>query len=224
MRRVVAKVRSARAGSSVVLGSALLFLLAGCGGADGASAASTGAPASGPPVAAMAPIPGAPTGVGAFGFGEPATPEAIASWDIDVGPDGSGLPPGSGTPAQGAEVYDSYCVACHGATGLEGPNMALVAEPGSPFPSGAVTGVTSTVGNYWPYATTVFDYTRRAMPFDRPGLLTDDQVYAVTAWILWRNGLIPEDEVIDASTLPAVVMPGKEHFVPTEDVPIRSLP
>lgn len=172
----------------------------------------------------MSAVPGAPTGEGAFGFGEPATPEAIARWDIDVGPDGTGLPPGTGTAAQGAEVYSTYCVACHGANGGGGPNTQLVSEPGAPFPSGAVTGVPSTIGNYWPYATTVFDYTRRTMPFDRPGLLTNDQVYAVTAWILWRNGLIGEGDVMDASSLPEVLMPGKEHFVPSEDVPLRTLP
>jgi S-disulfanyl-L-cysteine oxidoreductase SoxD len=209
-------------GSVVALGTVLL--VTACGGVDAGSTASETGAASAGSASDMSAVPGAPRGEGAFGFGRPATPEAIALWDIDVGPDGAGLPPGSGTAAQGAEVYSAYCVACHGADGGGGPNAALVSAPGTPFPSGALTGVPSTIGNYWPYATTVFDYTRRAMPFDRPGILTDEQVYAVTAWILWKNGLIPENEAIDASSLPAVSMPGKEHFVPTEDVPIRALP
>lgn len=226
--RAVPAEREVRGGSRALLptlavGAGVLLSVVDCGGGAGPS----GSPASGSSSAASGEaviLPGAPSGVGAFGFGEVASAEAIARWDIDVGPDGAGLPPDGGTAEEGAEVYNTYCVACHGATGVEGPNTVLVSESGGPFPSGNVTGVPSTIGNYWPYATTVFDYTRRSMPFDRPGILTDAQVYSVTAWILWRNDLIAEDEVMDASSLPQVVMPAKEHFVTSEDVRLRSLP
>ena len=129
-------------------------------------------------------------------------------WDIDVRPDGEGLPPGSGSVAQGREVYNVYCVACHGPTGMEGPNDRLVdSEQWDDVPS------TRTVGNYWPHATTLYDYIRKAMPQLTPGILSDDQVYAVIAYILWMNEIVPEDTVLDAETLPAVVMPARDKFV-----------
>lgn len=144
-----------------------------------------------------------------FGFGTPASPERIAAWDVDVRPDGQGLPPGSGTVAQGAQVYRMQCVACHGETGVEGPNDRLVGrEPWEDFPT------TRTVGNYWPWATTLFDYMVRAMPQHYPGSLSADDTYAVIAWLLWRNEIIPEDAVMDQTTLPAVVMPARDRFVP----------
>lgn len=144
-----------------------------------------------------------------FGFGTPASPERIAAWDVDVRPDGEGLPPGSGTVAEGAQVYRMQCVACHGETGVEGPNDRLVGrEPWEDFPT------TRTVGNYWPWATTLFDYMVRAMPQHYPGSLSADETYAVIAWLLWRNEIIPEDAVMDRTTLPAVVMPARDRFVP----------
>lgn len=160
-----------------------------------------------------------------FGFGEPAPDQLVERWDVDVGPEGEGLPAGEGTAAEGARVWDRSCARCHGATGTEGPYDVLVgAEPRDSFPFGRRPELVSTIGNYWPYATTVFDYTRRAMPFDDPGSLTDDEVYAVTAWLLWRNELIEEDATMNAETLPAVEMPAREHFVPSEDVPLEALP
>lgn len=144
-----------------------------------------------------------------FGFGTPASPERVAAWDVDVRPDGVGLPEGSGTVAEGAQVYRMQCVSCHGETGVEGPNDRLVGrEPWEDFPS------TRTVGNYWPYATTLFDYMVRAMPQHYPGSLSADDTYAVIAWLLWRNEIIPEDAVMDRTTLPAVVMPARDRFVP----------
>ncbi len=149
---------------------------------------------------------------GRFGFGSEASEERVAAWDIDVRPDGVGLPAGGGTAVEGRRVYFANCVACHGATGTEGPNDRLVggAWPEGRFPEGR------TVGSYWPYATTVFDYVRRAMPQDRPGVLTSNETYAVVAWILAENGIIEPDEQMDATTLPAVEMPARDRFV-TDD-------
>jgi cytochrome c len=144
-----------------------------------------------------------------FAFGTPADPERIARWDIDVRPDGEGLPPGSGDVSRGARVWAETCVACHGATGTEGPFNVLVGGswPEGGFPEGR------TVGSYWPWATTLFDYIRRAMPQDRPGSLDADDTYAVIAWILHRNGIIEETDVMDRETLPHVVMPARDRFV-----------
>src|ERR1700758_5387218 len=114
-------------------------------------------------------------------LGRPATPEEIAVWDISIGPDGAGLPPGSGTPLQGEAVYAAKCLACHGEKGSGKPNDQLVGGLGTlPGDQPAV----KTVGSYWPYATTLFDYVRRAMPLNAPRSLTDDEVYAVSAYIL----------------------------------------
>lgn len=143
-----------------------------------------------------------------FGFGGDASEERIAMWDIDVRPDGTGLPPGSGTVAEGREVYMVHCVACHGPTGTEGPNDRLVdTESWDLYPTGRA------IGNYWPYATTLFDYVRKAMPQLTPGILTNDEVYAVIAYLLHLNELVPEDAVMSAETLPAVEMPARDRFV-----------
>src|SRR3954470_13973664 len=150
-----------------------------------------------------------------FGIGRPATPAEIAALDIDVGADGAGLPPGTGTAAEGATIYAARCAGCHGKTGKEGPNDALVGRiPGDAFPFAKDPRAPKTIGSYWPYATTVFDYIRRAMPPDRPGSLHDDEVYALVAFLLAQNELIPPDAVIDAASLPKVRMPAHDHFVP----------
>lgn len=145
-----------------------------------------------------------------FHLGRVATPEEIQSWDIDVGPDGKGLPAGRGTVEEGARVYAGRCAGCHGATGVEGPTPKLVGGQGT------LTSVrpVKTVGSYWPYATTLFDYIYRAMPFVAPQSLTPDQVYAVTAWILFQNGLLDKDVVLNRETLPEVRMPNRTGFVP----------
>jgi S-disulfanyl-L-cysteine oxidoreductase SoxD len=150
-----------------------------------------------------------------FGIGRPAAPAEIAALDIDVGPDGVGLPPGHGTAADGAPIYAARCASCHGKTGKEGPNDVLVGRlPGDAFPFAKDPRAPKTIGSYWPYATTVFDYIRRAMPPDKPGLLRDDEVYGLVAYLLSLNELIPPDAVVDATSLPKVKMPARDRFVP----------
>jgi S-disulfanyl-L-cysteine oxidoreductase SoxD len=150
-----------------------------------------------------------------FGIGRPATPAEIVALDIDVGPDGAGLPPGRGTSADGAPIYAARCAGCHGKTGKEGPNDVLVGRlPGDAFPFARDPRAPKTIGSYWPYATTVFDYIRRAMPPDAPGSLKDDEVYGLVAYLLVLNELVPADAVIDATSLPKVKMPAHDRFVP----------
>ncbi|WP_420449323.1 c-type cytochrome [Candidatus Palauibacter sp.] len=151
-----------------------------------------------------------------YGFGTPATESQIAAWDIDIGPDGAGLPPGQGTVAEGLEVWERHrCILCHGPTGREGPNDIIAGRiPGDEFPFANDRSLRSTVGNYWPYATTLFDYTRRAMPFDLPGTMTDEEVYAVVGAMLYFNDLLPADAVVDAATVVDTHMPARNRFVP----------
>jgi mono/diheme cytochrome c family protein len=150
-----------------------------------------------------------------FGFGRPATPAEVAAIDIDIRPDGAGLPEGRGTSAEGAAIYASKCASCHGKTGKEGPNDVLVGrEPRTGFPFSQDPKLPHTIGNYWPYATTVFDYVRRAMPPTAPGSLTDAEVFALTAFLLHANDLIPADAVMDRTTLPKVQMPARQYFLP----------
>ena len=150
-----------------------------------------------------------------FGFGRAATAADIAKVDIDVRPDGTGLPDGRGTPSEGAATYASKCASCHGKTGKEGPNDVLVGrDPRTGFPFSQDPKLPHTIGNYWPYATTVFDYVRRAMPPTAPGSLTDDEVFALTAFLLHANELIPADAVMDRTTLPKVQMPARQYFQP----------
>ncbi len=154
-----------------------------------------------------------------FGFGRNATPEEIARGDIDVMPDGTGLPAGQGSVAEGAGLYQQQCAACHGATGVEGPNDRLVGRlPDDVFTmhEDLSSRRHKAVGSYWPYSTTLFDYIRRAMPHPAPGSLTNDEVYALTAHILHLNGLVDADAVMDATSLPAVVMPAQSLFVPDD--------
>ena len=141
-------------------------------------------------------------------LGVPATPEQVAGWDDSIGPDGAGLPPGSGTAAAGKTVYEAKCLACHGADGAGQPNDRLVGGQGTMREAAPIR----TVGSYWPYATTVFDYVRRAMPYVTPHSLTADETYAVTAYLLALNNVIAQDAVMDASTLPKVVMPNRASF------------
>jgi mono/diheme cytochrome c family protein len=144
-------------------------------------------------------------------FGQPIAPTDIAPWDISIGPDGAGLPPGRGTAAQGEAVYAAKCQACHGEKGAGRPNDALVGGKGS---LEAGKAPVKTVGSYWPYATTLFDYIRRAMPFPDSKSLTDDEVYAVSAYILSLNEIIGKDDVLDAQSLPKVRMPNRDGFIP----------
>ena len=142
------------------------------------------------------------------GLGKPITAAEMAAWDINILPDGSGLPPGSGTPAQGARIYAEKCVACHGESGKGGPNSALVG--GAPLTS---METVKTIANFWPYATTIFDYVRRAMPWQQPKTLTNEEVYALTAYLLALNKLIGENDAVNAETLPRVRMPNRDGFI-----------
>lgn len=179
----------------------------------GVSAASTrlvvallGLLASAAPLAAQTPVvaTGQPE---TFGLGRVATPSEIAVLDIDVMPDGTGLPPGAGTPTDGARIWGRACGGCHGRDG-EGSTAAPVVgrHPGNP----------PTVGNYWPYATTLYDYINRAMPRNAPGTLTANEVYGLVAWILSKNDIIAPEAVMNATTLPEVVMPARHRFVPDD--------
>ena len=144
-----------------------------------------------------------------YDFGRPATPAEIAGWDIDASPDGAGLPPGHGDVRQGEAIFAAKCAACHGAHGEGKPMDRLAGGFGTVFDAKSER----TVGSFWPYATTLFDYVRRAMPFDAPQSLTPDQVYAVCAYVLYLNKLVPQDAVLDAQTLPKIEMPNRSHFV-----------
>ena len=142
-------------------------------------------------------------------LGQPISEADITAWDIAVAPDGSGLPPGSGTPAQGAKIYAQKCMMCHGEKGTGKPFAALVG--GAPLTNGIDT--TKTIANFWGYSTILFDFTRRAMPFQAPRTLTNDEVYALTAYILALNKLIGENDEMNAETLPKVRMPNRDGFV-----------
>jgi cytochrome c len=143
-------------------------------------------------------------------FGKPISEADAAAWDISVAPDGKGLPAGSGTPAQGAAIYAQKCAACHGekAEGGTGPRLfggiGTLKAPAQPV---------QTVGSYWPYATMVFDFVRRAMPWDRPKSLTNDEVYASVAYILQLNGLMKDGEVLNKDTIMKVQMPNRDGFI-----------
>ena len=143
------------------------------------------------------------------GLGVEVTPDQVAGWAISIGPDGTGLPTGSGTALAGAEVYASKCLACHGEEGSGQPNDRLVGGHDTLNGDAAV----KTVGSYWPYATTVFDYIRRAMPLLQPQSLTNDETYAVTAYLLELNGIIGNGDIMNAETLPKVEMPNAGNFI-----------
>ena len=142
-------------------------------------------------------------------LGENVSSADLMNVDYTIMPNGDGLPDGSGTAVAGAEVYQQNCLACHGAGGKDGVNNVLVGGHGSL----TTDSPQKTVGSYWPYATTLFDYVRRAMPYLSPGSLTDDEVYAVTAYILYMNDIVDENTRIDAETLPDVKMPNRDNFV-----------
>lgn len=156
-------------------------------------------------------------GAGHFGIGSAPTADEIAAWDVDVGPSGVGLPLGSGSVPDGLRLYVEQCQRCHGPEGRGGPFDVLAGRlPDDAFPFAQDLRAKKTIGNYWPWATTVFDYTRRAMPLDRPGSLTNDDVYALTAYLLHLNDLIEADVILDQDTLPEIVMPARDRFVPDD--------
>ena len=144
-----------------------------------------------------------------YDFGRAATPKEIRGWDIDVSPSGAGLPPGDGDARQGEAIFIAKCASCHGAHGEGKPMTRLVGGIGTLRDKKPE----KTVGSYWPYATTLFDYVRRAMPLNAPQSLSPDEVYAVSAYVLFLNGIVPEDATLDADSLPKVKMPNRDGFV-----------
>jgi cytochrome c len=146
---------------------------------------------------------------GGPGLGREMSAAEVAAMDMVVMPDGEGLPPGSGNASSGAAIYQQHCVACHGQEGKDGVHDALAGGRDTiagPMPN-------KTVGSYWPYATTLFDYIRRAMPYQSPGNLSNDELYAITAYVLYLNGILGESDTLDASSLPEVEMPNRDNFV-----------
>lgn len=146
----------------------------------------------------------------AFDFGRPASSDEIKLWDIDVRPDGKGLPDGSGTVRHGKEVFAENCAACHGDNGQGGIKDRLVGGQGTLASDKPI----KTVGSFWPYATTLFDYIHRAMPYQAPGSLSVDDYYALTAYVLSLNGILAPDGKLDKETLPKVKMPNRDGFIP----------
>jgi mono/diheme cytochrome c family protein len=142
-------------------------------------------------------------------LGKPIDEAAIAPWDISILPDGTGLPKGSGTPAQGAPIFAEKCAACHGDNGKGGEAAALVSDR----ELAGISAAQKTIRNFWPYSTTIFDFIRRAMPAQMPHSLTDDEVYALTAYILAENKLIGANDTMDAQSLPKVKMPNRDNFI-----------
>jgi hypothetical protein len=145
------------------------------------------------------------------GLGQAISHGDLASWDISIGPDGVGLPPGRGTAQQGEAIYAAKCQACHGEKGAGRPNDTLVGGMGT---LASAQPPVKTVGSYWPYATTLFDYIRRAMPWNETKSLSADELYAVSGYILHLNGVIAATDMLDAQSLPKVKMPNRDGFVP----------
>ena len=195
-------------------------VLAACGG--GANTARDTTARAGRPAETFArydagAVPGGPGAGVRYGFGHMASPAAVAAMDRDVGPDGAELPPGRGTVAQGTALYATQCAMCHGKSG-EGmapayPQLVGRDPRAEHFVFASDPKLPHTIGNYWPYATTLFDYIRRAMPHTAPGSLTDDQVYALTAYLLAANKVIPDSATLDAAALRLVKMPYADRFV-----------
>jgi mono/diheme cytochrome c family protein len=146
----------------------------------------------------------------AYDFGRPATPAEIRLWDIDVRPDGKGLPIGTGTVMHGKTVYEQNCIACHGMNGKDGIKDRLAGGQGTLSSDHPI----KTIGSFWPYATTLFDYIHRAMPYQAPGSLSIDDTYAVTAYLLSLNGILPENGSLDKESLPKIKMPNRNGFIP----------
>jgi cytochrome c len=143
-------------------------------------------------------------------LGKPISEEDIKAWDITVLPDGTNLPPGSGTAANGATVFADQCAACHGEGAKGGRNPALISD--QPLTKGVIEA-NKTIANFWAYSTTLFDYIRRAMPWQAPRTLTNDEVYSLVAYILAGNKIIGENDVMNAETLPKVKMPNRDNFI-----------
>lgn len=189
----------------------LALWVSGCGGITPRSA-QQGQNDAGAQATAIADM---PTAGMQYGIGATPGPVQVAAWNIDVQPDGRNLPAGSGSVAQGRTLYAQACASCHGQQGEGKPMDRLVGGKGT---LGTATPV-KTVGSYWPYATSVYDYIHRAMPFNAPGTLSPGEAYAATAYLLYMNGIIPENAVMDARTLPRVQMPNREGFTAPDPRP-----
>ena len=150
-----------------------------------------------------------------FNFGRPASDSEIAEWNLDVSPDGTGLPSGQGTVKEGEIIYASKCGFCHGQKGEGGINDRLVARKGEEFPDEnlACGFQCRTIGNYWPYATTLFDYILRSMPMNAPGSLTNDEVYSLSAYLLYLNNIVNESIELNSENLKDIVMPARNKFI-----------
>ena len=146
-------------------------------------------------------------------LGKPLDAAAIAAWDISIEPDGAGLPPGEGTPAQGARIFADKCAQCHGPDGKGGVAGVFSAPLVGSDPITDIAASTKRIANFWPYSTTLFDYIRRSMPWQQPMTLANDEVYVLTAYILALNKLIGENDTINAQTLPKVRMPNRDGFI-----------
>jgi S-disulfanyl-L-cysteine oxidoreductase SoxD len=151
-----------------------------------------------------------------YGLGKTPTEDEIRAWDISISPTGKELPPGSGSAKQGAQIYAQKCLVCHGATGSEGPAPMLIKRQNPPTTPGPCLSPcirdANVMAMHSPYATTIWDYINRGMPFKQEGSLKPDEVYALTAFILYKNDVIPEDQVLDAQSLPQVKMPNRDGY------------
>lgn len=183
------------------------------------------APDAATAAAAVAYAPPAEYAPGHFGLGRAPTRAQLASWDTDIGPEGLELPPGRGSAREGAAIYATQCAACHGVEGqgLHPVYPALIGRDprGENFAFAADATIPRTIGNYWSHATTLYDYIRRAMPLYTPGALSPDQTYAVTAFLLAANRVIPDTAVLDAAALRAVQMPARDRFTADDRSPTR---
>jgi mono/diheme cytochrome c family protein len=141
-------------------------------------------------------------------LGKPISQGDLAEWDINILPDGTNLPPGSGKAAEGAKIFAEKCVFCHGDSGQGGRAARLIGGPAKASLDGG-----KTIANYWPYATTLFDFIRRAMPMDAPATLSDDELYAVSAYVLYMNRIVGLDDPLDADSLPRIRMPNRDGFI-----------
>jgi S-disulfanyl-L-cysteine oxidoreductase SoxD len=198
----------------------LVFISTSCSGTDakGAGFASYDAGA----------VPGGPGAAKHYALGRAPNDSTLAAMNVDVGADGAELPPGHGSVAEGAALFATQCAQCHGKAG-EGMAPAYPAligrdSVGEGFRFALDPKLTRTIGNYWPYATTVFDYVKRAMPLLTPRTLSDDQVYALTAYLLAANAIIPDSTTLDATRLRAVRMPYRDRFVPDDRQPTSGKP
>jgi len=206
-----------RPAAALVVAASVLTLACAGGGEPPSEGRSSGSPAPARPFGAAEHARSASEALPSrFGFGRAATDAEVKTWDIDVMPDGTGLPPGRGTVAEGAVIYAAQCAVCHGPDGRGAEYDSLVGrDPDQGFPFGKDPALLEkrTIGNYWPYATTLYDYIYRAMPQAVPGSLTPDEVYSLVAYLLFLNRIVPENAVMTAQTLPRVEMPARHRFV-----------